>query len=224
MEADQAARRPTGEHALCKSAFGVSDMHGSVFEWTQSSWGRGAKDPSLGVLRGGNATAGEIVGRCANGIARAPSKKSPTMGLRCCAGPKNDAEVKLKLEGVPGLSVAAADVAGAWTGEIGSVLGAPVDPKTLRAWSWIPVANESLVVAEGCGAATPRSCAVLVGRIRDEKRYVSVSTIVGKDPADVSRAEGVRNIRIRALDVKGLFSRIVSYRYGRIELGEMKRP
>lgn len=221
---EQAARHPAGENAQCKSGFGVSDMHGIVFEWTSSSWGRGAKDPSLGVLRGGNATAGELVGRCANGIARAPTKKSPTMGLRCCAGPKNEAEVKLKLDGTPGLAPAPRDVAAAWADEVGSVVGAHADDKTLRAWTWIPVANERLVIVQGCGDHTPRSCGIVVGRTRDSKRYVAASAIVGKDPADVARIGDARHLRFRALDVRGLFSREITYRYGRVDLGDMKRP
>src|SRR6185369_13748482 len=48
---EQAARRPTGEHAQCKSGFGVAELHGGVFEWTSSMWGRNSKDSSQGVLR-----------------------------------------------------------------------------------------------------------------------------------------------------------------------------
>lgn len=221
---DHAARRPAGENAQCKSAFGVSDMHGIVFEWTASSWGRGAKDPSLGVLRGGNATAGELVGRCANGIARAPGKKSPTMGLRCCAGPKNDAEVRLKLERTPGLSGAPGDVARAWQDELVTVVGAPVEPKTLRAWAWSPVANDPLVVVQGCGTGSPRSCGLVIGATRDDKKWVRASAVVGRDPADVARAGDARHLRFRALDVRGLFSREITYVYGRVELGDLKRP
>ena len=221
---EQAARRPSGENALCTSKFGVSDMHGIVFEWTSSSWGRGAKDPSLGVLRGGNATVGELAGRCANGIARAPSKKSPTMGLRCCAGPKNEAEVKLSLEGAPGLGVATADTAVAWQDELRTVVGSSADAKSMRAWKWVPVANEELTVVQGCGTNAPRSCALLVGRVRDGKRYVSTSALVGRDPAEVARVGDARHLRIRALDLRGTFSREITYVYGRVELGEMKRP
>ena len=224
MPAEQAARRPSGENAQCKSAFGVSDMHGIVFEWTSSSWGRGAKDPSLGVLRGGNAKVGELAGRCANGIARAPSKKAPTMGLRCCAGAKNEAEVKMKLEGTPGLAPATNDLAATWADELVTVVGANVNAKTIRAWSWTPVANEDLVVVQGCGDAVPRSCGLIVGRTRNGKRYVGASAVVGRDPADVARSGDARHLRFRALDVRGTFSREITYVYGRVELGEMKRP
>lgn len=224
VEPEHAARRPAGENAQCKSAFGVSDMHGIVFEWTSSSWGRGAKDPTLGVLRGGNATAGELVGRCANGIARAPGKKSPIMGLRCCSGPKNEAEVKMTLEGTPGLALASSQVAGTWADELVTVVGANIDAKTLRAWTWTPVANEAFTVVQGCGDRAPRSCGLLVGRTRETKKLVAASVVVGRDPAELVKSGDARHLRLRALDTRGLFSRAITYVYGRVELGEAKRP
>lgn len=49
----------------CKSEFGPRrDMHGGVWEWTDSPWGRGSERPLISV-RGGNAPQGELVGRCA---------------------------------------------------------------------------------------------------------------------------------------------------------------
>lgn len=225
VDPELAARRPSGENTQCKSGFGVSDMHGIVFEWTQSSWGRGAKNPALGVLRGGNATAGELVGRCANGLARAPSKKSPTMGLRCCAGPKNEAEVKMRLEGPPGLTIAPADVAPSWADELATVVGAAVEPKTLQAWTWVPVANEQLVVVQGCTAGgAGRMCGLLVGRTRDAKKYVGASAIIGNGPAEVAKLGDARHLRFRALDKLGIFSREITYLYGRTAIGDLKRP
>lgn len=219
-----AARRPAGESPQCKSGFGVSDMHGIVSEWTSSSWGRGAKDPTLGVLRGGNATVGELAGRCANGLARAPSKKSATMGLRCCAGPKNEAEVKLKLEGTPGLGPASLDAITPWSSELATVVSQPIDPKTLRGLHWIPVANEELFVVQGCGTGMPHSCGLVVGRVRNGKRYVASNAVVGREPGEVARSGDARHLRVRALDVRGTFSREITYVYGKIELGELKRP
>jgi len=220
---EQAARRPSGENALCRSTFGVSDMHGIVFEWTSSSWGRGAKDPSLGVLRGGNATVGELAGRCANGIARAPAKKAPTMGLRCCAGQKNETEVKLALDGTPGL-VPSSGTGTAWADELVTIVGSAIDPKSLSGWTWIPVSNEQMFVVQGCGTAAPRACALLAGRVREGKRWVAASAVVGRDPAQLARSSDAKHLRIRALDLKGTFSRDISYVYGRVEIGELKRP
>lgn len=219
-----AARRPAGESAQCKSAFGVADMHGIVSEWTSSSWGRGAKDPTLGVLRGGNATVGELAGRCSNGLARAPSKKSPTMGLRCCAGPKNPAEVKLSLEGTPGLSTATADATAPWASELTTVLSSEIDPKTLRGQKWIPLANEELIVVQGCGTSVPRQCGLLIGRLRNNRRFVAANAPIGRELGEVSKGADAKHLRLRALDVKGTFSRDVAYVYGKVEVGELKRP
>ena len=97
VAADEASRRPSGDRLACKSGFGVLEMHGGVWEWTSSPWGRGKSDPSLGVLRGGNALAGELVGRCANSLGRSTQTKEPSMGFRCCKGDVNAAKVELSL-------------------------------------------------------------------------------------------------------------------------------
>lgn len=222
---EESARRAAGERHHCKSTFGVAEMHGGVWEWTASSWGRGSKDASLGVLRGGNSTAGELVGRCANGLARASSKKSPTMGLRCCAGAKNEVEVKLDLKGGGGVGAAADWVSDVWGSELTPLIGI-VDPPSRRAWTWSPVQNEDLVIVMACspGTTLPRGCALVVGAMRGNTRAVLAKTIVGHDLPELSRAGDARHLRIRSLDGRGVFSRDVTYVYGRVELGEPKRP
>ena len=225
---EQASRRPTGEHAQCKSGFGVLEMHGGVWEWTSSEWGRGSKGASQGVLRGGNSLAGELVGRCANAIARASSKKSPTMGFRCCAGTKNGAEVKLELSGTPGIALAATSVAPSLASAIATAVnnGSPsIAPKSIHSWTWIPVANEQLVIASGCTEA-PRGCGLVVARPAGDAGggEVLVSVATGKDPPEVTRGATARHIRVRALDQLGIYSREITYLYGRVDLGKSKRP
>ncbi len=197
---EQSARRPTGEHPQCKNAFGVSEMHGGVWEWTSSPWGRGSKDASLGVLRGGNSTAGELVGRCANALGRKVEKKQPTMGLRCCAGAKNPAEVALEPRGTPGIEGVA-----------------PPDAST-RAWKWVPVSNEELVLVMACRKGAP--CTLVVRR----GEATLLSTDVGSSWPELARIGEARRLRIRSLDAKGTFSREITYAYGRVELGDQKRP
>lgn len=238
---EHASRRPTGELAQCKSRFGVSEMHGSAFEWTSSAWGRSSKtDASQGVLRGGNSVAGELVGRCSNAIARNPSKKSPTMGFRCCAGAKNTAEVKLELQGTPGLSITSASKASPWGFQLAHAARRSmdddvfIDEKTLRAWTWTPTANEELIIAEGC-TTPPRQCAILVARSAPTKEGAAgtnvnltnqplISAPSGKDLAEIARNGDPRHLRVRALDERGIYSREITYAYGRIDLGDPKRP
>jgi hypothetical protein len=236
---EQASHRPTGEHAQCKSGFGVAEMHGGAWEWTSSVWGRGSsRDGAQGVLRGGNSVAGELVGRCANAIARTPTKKAPTMGLRCCAGPKSSAEVKLDLQGTPGIAMKSDALATSFVAAIATALanGSPiVDPKSLRAWTWTPAVNEELVIAMGCSSATssyrtPRACGLVVGRLSGggDAGTVTPTTLAssdtGRELPEIVRNGDARHLRIRSLDVHGVFSRDVTYVYGRVDVGATKRP
>lgn len=222
---EEAARRPTGEHAQCKSSFGVSDMHGGVWEWTESAWGRGNKDPALGVLRGGNAMAGELVGRCANGIGRPIGKKSPTMGLRCCAGPRNEQTVDLPLHGTPSIETVRKldELHAAWEPALRASIGTAAN-HPMRAWRWVPVANEELFIIVGCTKLGTPSCSVAVGRQGGDSPYVIAHADVGTLTPDVLRLGDVRHLRIRGLDPRGTFGRDVTYVYGNVDIAEQKRP
>lgn len=226
---EQASRRPSGEHAHCKSGFGVQEMHGGPWEWTSSAWGRGSKDAEQGVLRGGNSVAGELVGRCSNAIARAPSKRSTTMGFRCCAGPRNAAEVSIDRVGTPGVTLAAPSLGAPWTSAVGAAIEdgtASIDPKSLHAYTWIPVANEKLVIVTGC-TGVPRSCGLVVGRSALDAGAageVLASVATGKGPAEIVRGGSARHLKARSLEPRGLVSRDLTYAYGRVELGAPKRP
>ena len=226
---DQAARRPTGEHPQCKSKFGVMEMHGGAWEWTSSAWGRGTKDrdASQGVLRGGNSVAGELVGRCSNAIARDPSKKAPTMGFRCCAGSKSTAEVHLEQVGTPVFQLVSNKVGESLEGALAAVTsGEPptgLDPKLQHTWNWIPIPNEELVIVQGCNTTTPvtaRKCGFVVGR-----NGVAVAQAeTGRDPPELTKTGDFRHLRMRSLDQRGTFSRTITYVYGKVELGDPKRP
>jgi hypothetical protein len=233
---EQAARRPSGEQLACKSGFGVSDMHGGAWEWTDGAWGRGSLR-DLGVLRGGNAVAGEIAGRCANALARPPKAKAPTMGFRCCAGSKNAAKVDLALQTGPALersmkttqltSALLPIAAQAWRplSDAGSAF------TFIHAFTWRPVPNEELVIASGCAKDFPRPrCGVIVERMgadggadEPEAGAALAQIDTGFEPAEVAEVGDARHMRLKGVDATSAYLRDFTYAYGRVEMGAVKR-
>ena len=240
VPAEQAAKRPSGELLTCKSAFGVMDMHGGAWEWTDATWGRG-NARELGVLRGGNAVAGELVGRCANGLARPPGSRSPAMGLRCCAGPKHDARVDLpQRTGLPlERTMKTADLTApllplataAWVDSSAATPDGGSAFTFVHAWTWRPVANEELVVATGCARSVVHSprCGLVVGRIGSDGDggLASVAELAhvdnGIEAAEIAEVGDPKHLRFKGLDAKSPYLRDFTYAYGRIELGEIRR-
>jgi sulfatase modifying factor 1 len=227
---EEGARRPSGDRIACKSDYGVREMHGGPWEWTQSPWGRGRKD-DFGVLRGGNALAGELVGRCANAIGRSPTTKSPTMGFRCCKGEVSAAKVELPMQGgralEPQLKPNTARV-----GRAARMISGVTLPETGKffitsAWTWRPAANESLVLASGCAAyennIKPVGCALLAFRPDGDP---NADVVLAGVAADVGIGEMVlagdaRHVRVRGLLSKGgLYARDVTYVYGRVVISD----
>jgi sulfatase modifying factor 1 len=235
VAAEQAARRPSGEQLSCKSAFGVRDMHGGPWEWTEGPWGRGGTR-ELGVLRGGSAVAGEIAGRCANALARPPTTRSPTMGFRCCAGPKNEAKLDLALKSGPPLerSMKTAELAApmlafaseSWppSSEPGAVFA------FVHAFTWRPVANEELVVASGCSKDLPHPrCGLIVARVTEvpdaeaPTADILAHTDTGFEAAEVAEVGDARHLRLKGADAKSAYLRDFTYAYGRVEMGTIQR-
>ena len=223
---EEAARRPTGDRPACKSAFGVLEMHGGAWEWTSSRWGRGSKE-ELGVLRGGNAALGELVGRCANGLARPPKQKSATMGFRCCAGPKNDAEVDLAQSTGPALVGITKTEA---LREVAALSGAPAAKVTASTWvagagwRWRPVANETLLVVSGCTwAPAPAQGSCAFGVLREPDRSVVIAAPTDRMIVDVALAGDRRKLRAVGFDSIGSYVRDLTYAVGVVDLGELRR-
>jgi len=238
---EHAARRPSGERVACKSDFGVMDMHGGV--WADSPWARGGTQGTLGVLRGGNALAGELAGRCANALGRPLASKGPTMGFRCCAGPRNPQTNDLVVK--PGTPLERSMK----PGELGSPFATAAVKKwgtaessqfaPRQGWTWHPSANEELLIVTGCVRGTERdapsagspasslaACGVLVGRapqLPGAEPVVLASIDSGRDAAEVVLFGDARHLRMRGLDLKGSFLREILYAYGRVDIGPMKR-
>ena len=72
---------PAGAFSSCKSGFGILDMSGNVAEWTASSWKPGSTDK---VVKGGSAVQENLTGRCSSRINEVASRRSATVGFRCC--------------------------------------------------------------------------------------------------------------------------------------------
>jgi formylglycine-generating enzyme required for sulfatase activity len=226
---EQGARQPMGERLACRSAFGVREMHGSVFEWTDSAWGRG-NPKNLYTVRGGNAVAGDIVGRCANGRGAAPDVKSPAIGFRCCAGPRNDAQVELDVKTGQALHKLEEgdDPPPAAVGPLGC--GAPGEPTQSctreRVWVWRPSGNVVLWVKGGCagGEGDERRCGILVARVVDGRAEVMANVEAGHEPPEVVLLSGEgRKIRMKGgYGEKDVFFRELSYAYGKVEVREIK--
>ncbi len=233
------SRKPCGERPGCRSGFGVLELHGGAWEWTQSAWGRGTHDPSLGVLRGGNAQAGELVGRCANAIGRPITRKQPTFGFRCCAGEKNPAEVNLDLR-VSGRTLtllakpeerAAPFVSLLDPAPWGDLAHLAVD----RAWLWQPVGNEELLVFGGCTPEGPaRKCGFVVARPPlqgtgegapppDGAGRVLAQTVFPRGMPEMKTTGEPTRLHARAVDLKGRYFIELSYSYGKVSVATAQR-
>jgi sulfatase modifying factor 1 len=224
------ALRPSGFRVACRSEFGVRDLHGGVWEWTSSPWGRGLAR-ALATVRGGNAAAGELVGRCANAMGRAPDQESGVIGFRCCAGPKNEAEVTVQIDRGRKLEYRArADEAlvkrifEQLPEDARADLSRPDEFDADRSWVWHPIGNEELFVVGGCeGLGKKPACGVFVVRQVVDAPQVLAWISSGYYVPSVHADTDPRDLWVFGGDSLGNFRRLVVYVWGRVSVGPKER-
>jgi Sulfatase-modifying factor enzyme 1 len=221
--------RPNGFLVACRSAFGVRDMHGGVWEWTSSPWGRGSERP-LVTLRGGNATQGELVGRCANAMGRPPDTKSGNIGFRCCAGEKNDAEVVLQVVRGKALEPRAElnrEIATKLLSLLPDEAKKDIGKQKFRferEWIWRPIGNEELHVLGGCsGLAVKPACGILLFRTTLTEPKVLAWVSSGHWAPMLHMDTDPRDLWLFGGDDLGQFRRLVGYVWGRLSVGDKER-
>lgn len=224
---------PNGVNTGCKSAFGVHDLHGGVWSWTASAWGRSGK-PGLMTIRGGNGRAGELIGRCANARALAPGAHQVNVGFRCCAGEVNHFEVLLEVSRGEPLKWRPPDK------EVAPALERLVREQKLlgfeprlerdafhveRMWTWHPLGNEELLVGGGC-ARTPAHahCGVVIARPRSLDAPLTLSFVASdRWQPTLGETGSPRELFLHGGDPNGAFRIKISYDWGRITLGPKER-
>lgn len=217
--------RPSGINVGCQSDFGVQDMHGSVFEWTDSTWNRGDASPNRIAVRGGNDITAEVVARCANVEPKPADAKGVSTGFRCCAGPPNDVQVQMRVERGPAVTALNTDPA-----LIKRMLDhlSPEASKELKdlsytpIWTyvWRPIGNERLVAIAVCSRVRPvQRCAMLVGRDTPGLPTVLGAASTGFFPSKLYVEEAPRDAWVLGTDAMGPFRRLLRYAWGRLEVG-----
>ena len=221
---------PNGIRVGCRGTFGVRDLHGGAWEWTASEWGRGTHDGMM-TVRGGNATAGELVGRCANAMGRPPEQPSGVVGFRCCAGQTNAATVNLQIKRGKSLEAGERIEQGLVRQLVprlkqlaGEELPDPSDFRFSRMWIWRPIGNEELVVLGGCaGLGRQPACGIVVARVVLDRASPLAWASSGHWVPNVHIDTDPRDLWLFGGDQLGSFRRLVGYVWGRVNVGVQER-
>ncbi len=231
------AKHPSGGRSACRSAFGVEELHGGPWEWTDSRWTRGAASQDrarsgpghLGVVRGGNGREGELLSRCANARQMTAGDRSPSVGFRCCAGPRNEVEVTLEVKVGPAFERVphATEPSPPLEALGGTACGPPSAPAPCsisRAWTWRPVPNVELTLSGGCVGRDPAArCAVALSRNSGDHSDTLAQIDTGREIPEVVLVEGLdRKIRVRGADLRGAFFRELVFDFGRVEVRDVR--
>ncbi len=229
---------PAGLLPSCRSKFGVRDLHGVVFEWTASPWGRGVPG-DLVAVRGGNGPEGDVVARCANAIPRAPGERRVDLGFRCCQGERNLAEVTLDVIRGGGLQEVGsrrdwiATLRDTPPAALDSLLKAATERErhshafeVLHSWRWHPIGNDEMILQAGCASYRPHPvCGVAISHVSPlpEAKDAPPTPIGFASTAwwlpELRVGSSTRELWIYGGDFQGQFRRQLSYLAGRVEVG-----
>ncbi len=223
---------PAGSRVACQSAFGAHDMHGGAFEWTDSPWGRG-NPRALASVRGGAASPGDVVGRCANAAARNPDSKRADIGFRCCAGDRNDAEVAVEIARAANPFVPllpnpelAQTLERLLPDDIAAQLpdSGPNAFHVDRLWRWYPIGNEEVLIGAGCGRGSPHGvCGLVLARMIQDKPQRLAFAPSGFWIPLLKLDHDPRTVWLHGLDEKGNFYRRIMWLYGSVGVGDPER-
>jgi formylglycine-generating enzyme len=227
-----AGLRPSGYYSGCQSDFGVRDMHGGPFEWTDSPYRRGTTSSEI-VLKGGNGKPGEVVGRCANLEKAVPGERAGAIGFRCCMGGDAETSLELNYKFPPGLlprvkfdeSLEAAMLA-ALPADIRASLDKAGKLRRERVWLWHPVANEEIhlmaLCARGPIFALKPTCGLLVVRVAPGQVKFLAWVPSGEWVANLHHPGAMTHLLLLGGDRRGGFKRPLTYRYGDVLTGEVE--
>ena len=224
---------PNGYNAPCLSAFGVHDLHGGVWSWTSSQWRRDPAKQNLVTVRGGNGTAGELIGRCANGRGIHKDARREDVGVRCCAGEPNSFEVVLQvtrgepLRWQPPEDKIAPQLEKLCPDDVQAAVAnrrAEDRYKVERMWLWHPLGNEELFIGGGCSRPGEKeSCGIVIARMRFDTAVLLAWVPTDWWQPTVGEAESPRELFLYGGDRAGAFRKRVGYAWGRIAVGEKER-
>lgn len=221
---------PSGYRPACRSEFGARDLHGSVWEWTSSRWGRGTRG-NLFSVRGGNAVEGEVVARCANAMAQPAETTSAHVGFRCCKGEVNEAEVSLHIErGVPldyqgkGERSITRELHALIPGNVRQTLAGFGAWRNMSLWRWHPIGNVEFVVGGGCAGFSPsRRCGVVVARLSGDAPELMAWVWSGHWPPAVRVRDDPRRLWVYGGDRMSNFRQPVLFEWGKVRVGDVER-